>query len=327
MMWPTECRICKKSISIEKYDDPICNACKDVDALVARAHAVIDAAFSAGAEVMVPMFSGGHDSYTACKIASLHPQFDGRVYHIRTGIGSAATFEFVNEVCREEKWELQTFKSKSTYEMFVRERGFPGPGMHRWAYVRLKERCVRMMCGMHTKERVTKAGKNKSRIRNVKRNVALITGCREQESERRMGTIKPFVIGEEQKNGKILNKYRYWVSPCHNWTTANQRAFMDAYDLPGNPVKMTPIGMSGECFCGAFAKPGELEMIRLYVPDVAAEIDRLTVIALENGKHSVWGTRPDRKKGVCVLKTGPLCNSCDARAAVAGLIIDQGSLF
>lgn len=290
---------------------------------VERSLAVIDRAFSAGAEAMIPMLSSGHDSYTACKVASMHPRFDGRVYHIRTGIGAAASFAFAQEICREERWDLNVFQSPSTYEMFVRERGFPGPGMHQWAYVRLKERCVRMMCAMHTKERVSRVGK----ISIVKRNVALITGCREQESERRMGTVQPLKIGEESpKTGKISNRYRYWVAPCHDWSSEDQRQFMDAYDLPRNPIKLTPIGMSGECFCGAFAKPGELEMIRRYAPDVAQEIDRLTVIAKHGGKHAVWGTRPDKRKGVVTVQTGPLCNSCDARALAAGLIVDGISL-
>lgn len=284
---------------------------------------VIDRAFAAGAEVMVPMFSSGHDSYTACKIASMHPKFDGRVYHIRTGIGATASFEFAQQVCREEGWTLQQFASKSTYEMFVRERGFPGPGMHQWAYVRLKERCVRMMCAMHTKEISGRRRNNAPFSRTVKRNVALITGCREQESDRRMGTVEPLKIGETQKDGKVVNKSRYWVAPCHNWSSEDQRSFMDAYDLPRNPIKQTPIGMSGECFCGAFAKPGELDMIRRYAPDVAAEIDRLTVIAQQCGKHSAWGTRPDRRKGIVISQTGPLCNSCDIRATQAGIIIDQ----
>lgn len=293
-----------------------------VTVLILNAHRVIDKSFAAGADVMIPMLSGGHDSYTAVKVASLHPRFDGRVYHIRTGIGAKATFDFVQYICREERWDLRTFQSPSTYEMFVRERGFPGPGMHQWAYVRLKERCVRMMCSIHTKPTTTKGGKNKGRIRQVKRNVALITGCRQQESERRMGTVEPLKIGEETKNG-IVNRSRYWVAPCFDWSSEDQRLFMDVHDLPRNPIKQTPIGMSGECFCGAFARPDELTMIRKYAPDVAEEIDRLTVIAKECGKHCVWGTRPDRKKGVVTVSTGPLCNSCDARAMAAGIIVGQ----
>ncbi len=141
-----------------------------------------------------------------------------------------------------------------------------------------------------------------------------------------MGSVEPLKIGEQSpKTGRVSNKYRYWVAPCHDWSNEDQREFMDEHDLPRtNPIKESPIGMSGECFCGAFAKPGEIDMIRKYAPDVAMEIDRLKLIAIECGKHSVWGTRPDRKKGIVVAQTGPLCNSCDVRAMAAGIIIDSG---
>ncbi len=271
---------------------------------IAKAHAVIDNAFCY-AHVMVPLFSGGHDSTCAVYIASLHPRFDGRVYHIDTGIGAKATRAHVEDVAKQFGWKLRVYKSKSTYEDFIRERGFPGPGMHQWAYVRLKERCVRMIMRLHGKARV-----------------ALITGCRSQESERRMGNVEPVKVGETTKRG-VTNKRRIWVAPCHDWSQADQMAFMEKHDLPRNPIKETPIAMSGECFCGAFARPNELAMIRQYAPDVAEEIDRLALIAIQCGKHSTWGTRPDRKKGIVVSKTGPLCNSCDIRALAAGIVIDQ----
>lgn len=267
--------------------------------------AVIDDAFSKGADVMAALLSGGHDSLSALFTASQHPKWNGEVFHIDTGIGAKATRAHVEDTCREYGWNLTVLKSPSTYEMFVRDRGFPGPGMHQWAYVRLKERCVRMI--------MRHFGKAK---------VALITGCRSQESTRRMGHVEPLKIGEQSKRG-VVNKRRYWVAPCHDWSSQDQNRFMSGNDLPINPIKRTPLGMSGECFCGAFARPNEIAMVRQYAPDVATEIDRLTDIARQLGKHDQWGTRPDRRKGVVVAKSGPLCNSCDTRAMAAGLIIDQ----
>lgn len=269
---------------------------------------VIDSAFEAGADVMAPLFSGGHDSLCATFIAAQHPKFNGDVIHIDTGIGAKATRDFVHDVCKEYGWNLLVLASTETYEKFIRARGFPGPGMHQWAYVRLKERCIRLVM-----KRAKFHGHN---------NVALITGCRSQESTRRMGHVEPLKIGEASKAG-VVNKRRYWVAPCHDWLPIDQVTFMQEHDLPCNPIKQTPLGMSGECFCGAFARPNEIAWIREYAPDVAAEIDRLTLIAQECGKHSIWGTRPDRKKGIVVTKSGPLCNSCDARAMAAGIIVDQ----
>src|SRR5207302_209048 len=105
--------------------------------------------------------------------------------------------------------------------------------------------------------------------------------------------------------------------PCHDWSSEDQHDFMNLFSLPRNPIKMSPLGMSGECFCGAFARPGELDMVREIVPDVAAEIDRLSVIAKQCGKPCVWGQKPTDDKGV--IQTGPLCTSCDVRARQAGL--------
>ena len=272
------------------------------DALLASGLAVIDSAFAAGAVAMVPLLSGGHDSISACHVASLHPRFGGDVYHIDTGIGSKATRAFVESTCRELGWRLSVFKSPSTYEKFVRERGFPGPGRHHWIYVRIKERCIRQMT----------AGRERR---------ALITGCRKEESTRRMGTVEPLKIGEVRpKTGKVTDKKRAWTAPCHDWSDREQRDYMDEHDLPRNPLK-EKLGMSGECFCGAFAMPNEIELVRRHAPDVAAEIDRLTAIARECGKHAVWGTRPPReKKGLVMVKTGELCNGCGRRAASAGLL-------
>ena len=266
--------------------------------LLASALAVIDRAQATAFGPMLPLFSGGHDSTVACHVASKHPKFKGDVYHIDTGIGSKATRAHVEATAKELGWTLKVFKSASTYEEFVRIKGFPGPGMHQSVYIRLKERCVRMM----TRRR----GR-----------VALVNGVRRQESVRRMGHVAPIVCGEVQ-SGKRVNRNRVWVAPCHDWSSEEQAAYMEEHDLPRNPVKLA-LGMSGECFCGAFAAPGELDRIRHHCPDVAEEIDRLAAIARSLGQHAVWGTRPEKSKGEQVAGSGPLCSSCDIRARAAGV--------
>lgn len=253
---------------------------------------------------LAPLFSGGHDSVCACWLASRHPRFDGRVYHIDTHIGAKAAREHVEATARQLGWKLVVLKAPQDFEHFVREHGFPGPAMHRWTYVKLKERCVRMI------------------VR--RKRVALVTGARSEESTRRMGHTVPVRVGEQRmRNGREItdNMNRWWVAPCHDWTAEEQAAFMDEHDLPRNPLKLR-LGLSGECFCGAFAAPGELERVRQWAPDVAAEIDRLAEIARSCGKHAVWGTRPPGrgKKGIAVVETGPLCVGCDRKAAAAGVV-------
>jgi hypothetical protein len=95
---------------------------------------------------------------------------------------------------------------------------------------------------------------------------------------------------------------------------------MEEHDLPRNPVREV-MGMSGECFCGAFASPGELERIRCHVPDVAEEIDRLAILARAARTHAEWGIRPpEEKDGLLMVESGALCSSCEHRAAAAGLL-------
>ena len=254
---------------------------------------------------LCPLFSGGYDSLCACHVAAHAEGFDGKVYHIRTGIGAQANRDYVESVCKELGWKLVVLQSPATYERFVTSIGFPGPGSHQWVYNWIKDRCITSLA----KGRSTK--------------FMLVTGCRSQESARRMGHTAPVKYGElSKRTGRTTKLNRVWVAPCYDWSSVEQKGYRDAYGFPDNRIKESPIRMSGECFCGAFAMPGEIELIRQYAPDVAQEIDRLTVLAREAGTPSTWGTRPrDRKKGLVVAETGPMCSSCDRRAAAAGLVV------
>lgn len=294
---------------------------RDADELLARALETIDRSEKEGcyrtpasSRRVFPLFSGGHDSYCACWIASKHRLFDGNVYHIDTGIGCRKTRTFVEQVCVEEGWKLNVVKSSSTYEWLVSSMGFPGPPLHRIAYNRLKDRCVRSLTKRNS------YGHYRS---------LLITGCRSQESVRRMGHVEPVKVGEWSKaQQRAVLTHRVWTAPCHDWSSDEQRHFMDVNGMPRNPIKMSPLGMSGECFCGCFARPEEFELIEEYAPDVATEIRRLTVVAKECGKPCGWGYEArQRKEGKVVLDealpTGPLCNSCDSKAKASGVIISD----
>lgn len=269
------------------------------------AHAVIDAALAAGARSITPLYSGGHDSQTACLIAAQHSAFSGEVFHIDTGIGARATRAHVEDVCAENGWKLRVFKSNFSYERFVMEKGFPSPGAHGWIYNRLKDRAL---------YGITK-GRGKT---------ALITGCRQHESARRMGHVESLKIGEtSKKTGIVRNANRLWSAVCWNWTSDMQREFLDSVDAPRNPIKMSPLAMSGECFCGAFARVNEIVLIQKYAPDVAEEIGRLEHLAKPNGGRCKWGSRAPSEKGVVVAPTGPMCSSCDYKAAASGIILED----
>ena len=130
-----------------------------------------------------------------------------------------------------------------------------------------------------------------------------------------MGHVAPVKIGE-MNSGKVVNKKRVWTAPCHDWSKAEQQHYMDEMGLPINRLKVA-IGMSGECFCGAFAQPGEIDLIRQHCPDVAQEIERLQEIAKECGKPCIWGVRPAKPEKIA--QTGPMCSSCDQRLAASGV--------
>lgn len=276
---------------------------RTADELIESGLAVIDAAFAAGATEMAPLLSGGHDSLCAVHVASQHPRFTRDVFHIDTGIGASYTRQFVGALCAAQRWNLRVFKSPATYERFVSKLGFPGPGSHQWVYNWLKDRCVGQIC------------------RGRGRRIALITGCRSQESVRRMGHVAPVKVGETSKKTSVVSKTnRIWTAPCHDWSTADQQLYIDEWGLPRNKLKSL-LGMSGECLCGAFAQPGEIDLIRQHCPDVSAEIERLQEVAQQCGTPCRWGTRPQRKlKGQRDLfPTGMLCSGCDARAAALGV--------
>ena len=131
-----------------------------------------------------------------------------------------------------------------------------------------------------------------------------------------MGHVEPVQIGELRKTGQRRDLKRIWTAPCHDWSKQEQMLFMDEMGLPVNRIKVAT-GMSGECFCGCFASEGELDCIREHAPEVGQEIDRLAVIARKAGKPCVWGVRPT--KGLQVTPTGPMCSSCDRRAASLGI--------
>lgn len=274
---------------------------RTIDELIESSEQVLrDACVLAGGWNIEPLFSGGHDSLVATHIAAQHPRFAGRVHHIDTGIGAAYTRRFVESVCDAQGWELVVHKSNRSYEWFISRFGFPGPGFHALVYRYLKERCA---------DKLSAKRKSKS---------VFVNGARSQESTRRMGHCGDIVVRDR-------NRKQIWTAVCHDWSKAEQQLYMDEFGLPTNKLKIA-VGMSGECFCGAFAQPGEIDLIRQHAPDVAKEIDRLALIARGCGTHDQWGTRPPKDCKLNLAETGPMCSSCDQRAMASGIVLLDGSV-
>lgn len=232
------------------------------------------------------LLSGGNDSMVLLDTCLAYAD---DVVHINTGIGIPETTEFVRQVCADRGVPLTELHPPIPYRELVlgRWKGFPGPGGHIFTYTMLKERCVRQLLKAHR----TKRGQR----------FALLTGARSGESQRRMGNSEPI----RRDGGQV------WVNPINNWSNDLMRLYRGVHDLPENEVSKH-LHMSGECLCGAFAKPGELEEIRFFYPHVAARIEGLEAEARAAGlKRCQWGWGADR-----VERT--------KRIAAA---IDQGTLF
>lgn len=240
------------------------------------------------------LFSGGDDSLTASIFASRQEGFTG-VVHINTGIGIKEANRFVRQTCSEQKWPLiELHPTDKTYRDFVLEYGFPGPAAHKYCYVWLKERPLNFFVSNVAKDFKTDR-------------ILLITGVRKQESTVRMGRVQ-----KVQRD-----KCKVWVAPLLYWSKMDCRKYITEAGVRRSPV-VEYLHRSGECNCGAYAnndKTNELEEMRMFFPEAAAQIDALQIEATAKGVHDKWGVAPPKVNvpaGEMPLMM--LCQSCEAQA-------------
>lgn len=260
--------------------------------LIEQAHMIVDWAWEThgvGRQLAATciLFSGGNDS--TCLTHLMRCRADYAV-HCNTTIGIEATREFVRETCI--NWDLPLIEQlpPQSYRDLVKERGFPGPAFHFLYYTRLKERSLEAVRNLL--------------VSNPRRErVLYIAGRRRSESNRRAN------VQLADRKGSMV-----FASPIAMWTKCDlvtYRAVMG--DVPFNPVT-DHLGMSGECLCGAFASDNELERIRFWYPDVAAEIDDLMKEVKAAGHEEpwcIWGHQQRGKGSKLMLnKVGMLCSSC-----------------
>jgi len=240
----------------------------------------------------VVLFSGGNDSTV---LAHLFRSWATHAAHANTTVGIEATRQFVRDTC--DAWGLPLLERTppTSYEELVIEQGFPGPAMHAKMFQRLKER------GLMQVRREFVSDPRRQRV-------LYLAGRRRQESARRS------TIPEHERRGSVI-----WASPLANWSADDMRIYRAlSRDVPRNPIS-DRLGMSGECLCGAFAEPGELERVRAVDPDCAAWIERLqddVRAAGHKGHRCEWGW------GAHTLDTKPatrgmLCSCHDALAMFA----------
>jgi len=267
--------------------------------LVNQAHDIHDEARSlAGDRAIVAdcvLFSGGNDSTV---LAHLFRGKATHAVHANTTIGVEETRQFVRDVCAEWGLPLIERTPETSYRELVLDRGFPGPPMHFKMYQRLKERALVQV----RRELITNSRRER---------VVFIAGRRRAESARRAD------IPIHETDGSII-----WASPLAMWTKPDMTTYrLMQGDVPVNRVSEV-LGMSGECLCGAFAKPGELDVLREHYPNVAAEIEDLEREVTATGcpaPHNQWGhgAYPQGKETAAASRaeheawqTGRLCTSC-----------------
>lgn len=234
------------------------------------------------------LFSGGHDSLVSTHYAMSHDEAD-EVVHVNTGIGIEQTREFVRETCERQGWPLVELHPPISYDEIVHAEGFPGPAAHRFMYVRLKEKPLRELI-------------RSRRVRGGQR-ATLVTGARTSESSRRMGHVKPMVRDEK-------NPWD-WFAPIHDWSKPDCNDYIERHDgLRRNEVTDL-LHMSGECLCGSFARPGELDEIATWFPETASRIHKLEVAVRDSGHPACrWGIRPPNVHRSQMQL--PMCIDCEA---------------
>lgn len=275
----------------------------DVDEAIADANRIMDEAMmfveDSGKRLVARcvLFSGGNDSSTLLHL--MRPRADYAV-HVNTTIGVEQTRQYVRDTCFAMNLDLIEAFPPVSYEDLVTGKarqkkdpskpqwsgGFPGPGSHGFMFNRLKERALRTV-----RRDLVKFPRSER--------VLFIAGTRLDESKRRFRNVS-----ERDVEGSIV-----WVSPISNWSTRALNDYRKKFSVPRNEVSDL-IHMSGECLCGAFAHPGELEELRMWFPETAAMIDSLTEkvnAAMPNCRGKVWGEKPPPAN---MTSPGRLCGSC-----------------
>jgi 3'-phosphoadenosine 5'-phosphosulfate sulfotransferase (PAPS reductase)/FAD synthetase len=262
--------------------------------LIEQAHQIVAAALAehlGGRQLVATcvLFSGGNDSTV---LAHLFRGQATHALHANTGIGIEATRQFVRDVCS--SWGLPLIERaaprlEDSYRAMVLRDGFPGPAKHWKAYQRLKERAldaIRHDLGIAGRRKVA---------------ALWLAGRRREESERRAD------VPLAERDGSVV-----WASPLANWHKLDMNTYRLVFpDVPRNEVSDL-LHMSGECLCGAFAKPGELEMIRAWYPDAAADIEALEreVRAAGHPDHLCHWGHGLAGRDLRAAKVGRLCSSC-----------------
>lgn len=263
------------------------------------------------------LYSGGRDSVNTNHLLRKYMQdrplfrhFFRGIVHVNTGTAVEDTTRHVREAVPAWGMQLHELKPRINYLDLVLGKviattgpnagkravwvGFPGPGggkvkPHNVMYTKLKDEPLQAFRRQH----VGREG--------IRRKVMYVGGMRWAESDKRFRTAEEIDV-----DGGIV-----WVSPVVHWTDAHMREYRARYRcekahkhqphrlcgdeaLPVNSVTDN-LHMSGDCACGAYAKPDEKEERRFFYPEHGAEIDYWEKTVRDAGIPACkWGQAPPK---------------------------------
>ena len=225
------------------------------------------------------LFSGGSDSSVLLHwVAERLGDELTAAFHVDTGTALPGVREYAEGFAGSIGVRLVVYEAGDAYEVMVRKYGVPGPGAHRYSYINLKERQI---------DRLVKDHKLKWGDR-----IMLLSGVRSAESDRRMGNAVPV-----ERDGAQV-----WVNPLIHWSNEMMAAYRSRHAIPQSEAAAL-VHRSGECNCGAFASPGEREMLRALYPEwFARVIEPREREAEALGLPCKWGERRpgrDRTHRMC----------------------------
>ena len=187
-------------------------------------------------EYHVALCSGGTDSVAATHAAMTFGPAEEVVF-LDTGTGPdlqpnaiKETVAWIREWCNDNDWPFRVIETPDSFENWVATNGYPGPDIHRIAYIKLKD---------HAIDKLRK---------EVDGELHCWTGIRRAESHKRMKVAEK----DERGDGRW-----YWRKPLVHFSDDRLDDYLERFEL--EPAKVVQkIGRSADCWCGCFGDRTEL---------------------------------------------------------------------
>jgi 3'-phosphoadenosine 5'-phosphosulfate sulfotransferase (PAPS reductase)/FAD synthetase len=288
---------------LDKQMDKTINQLKSPESILQKAIAM-----HSPSHIFILVSGGGDSTLTAQKtleyLESVRYSGPRQVVSLNTLLFADDWPSFLRSHVKEAGWEYDPKKLFYTnpdpdfYEGWVIKYGFPySPRGHLTMQNRLKLRAIEQL----VREHKTQVG---TRHEHYDR-IMLVTGFRQLESQKRMQAKNPI-----QRKGAQL-----WVNPLFYYTDEQKNLELLKLGLPMNPYK-SELGVSGDCGCGAYARPGEMDIIKKSFPCLGK---RLSVLNDKAYKTHGYGYDEKPPKALAKIQAGqipftgdlsPLCAGC-----------------